>query len=179
VAGKIHDLAPRVSTHRCAAILYRTRAIINSWGHITTLVFLFVAFFGFGGVCDSLLEGAGGTGWGRVLFAMGFIPFFLYFTLTFCNALPPVGISGLRAWVIIVMVWYSSQTLLAETLIIFSLISAPYKPFGIALVFRICMHAGWLSFVPLMRTYHAIGRLDQDRRNIYGTPSDDVNRKAP
>src|SRR5260221_7083922 len=116
----------------------------------------------------SLAVGAMGQLWFRRLFpnlpawvVMGviFLPWITAFVITFCKQ-PLFGPRQFRFCLIFVICWYSGATFLAE-------IVNHYKPlppdghFTIT-VARILMYFGWISFIPFVRAFMLLSRLESE-----------------
>jgi hypothetical protein len=92
------------------------------------------------------------------------IPWLAVFVISFCNR-APVGPSMFRRILIFTMCWYTTATLLAETLRV-RLHPVPHGNYPLW-VPRILMYPGALSFIAFVRVCITLRRLDASKTHGY------------
>jgi len=99
------------------------------------------------------------TAW--IVWGVVFVPWVTIFTITFCKR-PPFGPRPFARCLLFAMCWYAFFTIAAEGLNCL-LPLPPDRHFPITAA-RILMYGGWLTFIPLARSYIYVRRLSREPR---------------
>ena len=124
----------------------RDRDAALGWGS------LFFGILGQGVVYSPLL----GKGFPLVMATLLLlVPWFIVFFLNFTNR-PPLSPQATFHWWLFASCWYAAFTITAEVLYFCGYLPVKTRyhtseDYYIPLAFHVLMHAGWLSFIPLMR----------------------------
>jgi hypothetical protein len=109
---------------------------------LLAILTLFIGATGLGGIYSQLLPS-----W--IAYAISFLPWIIFFTVTFCNR-PLLPSRPFRFCLIFIMCWYGLATITAEALNFFGLVAIPPNSPHAITFFRVLMHLGWFSFIPLI-----------------------------
>jgi hypothetical protein len=90
------------------------------------------------------------------------IPFFTVFFIHFCNR-PLFSFRVHHAVWLFGLSWYAALTILAEILRLTG--HLPHDAADHAVIFRLLMHVGWLSLIPLVYSYRLYAPHTKSNRN--------------